>query len=283
MNEVGSMKKNIVRHMHLVSDSTGETLNSVARACLVQFENVEPREHVWSLVRTKGQMEKVLLGIQDSPGPVLMTVLNDVLRQRLVEGCREMGVPCIPVLEPVIHTLGAYFGATISGRPGLQHALDAEYFDRIEAVNYALGHDDGQQSEKLAEADVILVGVSRTSKTPTCIYLANRGIRAANVPIVPGLPLPEPLFSLKKPLIVGLTKDPDRLVQVRRNRLRIDEDQDGESDYVDPEAVRQEVADARRLYNRQGWPIIDVSRRSIEETAAAILSLLAKHREVDAS
>jgi regulator of PEP synthase PpsR (kinase-PPPase family) len=209
-----------------------------------------------------------------------MTVINDALRQRLVEGCRELGVPCIPVLDPVIHTLGAYFGATISGRPGLQHALDAEYFDRIEAVNYALSHDDGQHVEKLNEADVILVGVSRTSKTPTCIYLANRGVRAANVPIVPGLPLPDRLFAVRGPLIVGLTKDPAHLVLVRRNRLRVDEaEAERESDYVDIEAVKREVAEARRLYSRHGWPVIDVSRRSIEETAAAILSLLAKHRE----
>jgi len=269
----------VTPHLHLVSDATGETLNSVARACLVQFEGVEPREHVWSLVRTQSQMEKVIAGIGENPGPVIMTVINEVLRVRLVDGCRELGVPCIPVLDPIIHTLAAYFGVTIRGRPGLQHALDTEYFERIEAVNFALANDDGQLTERLRDADVIIVGVSRTSKTPTCIYLANRGIRAANVPIVPGIPLPDELLRLKNTLIVGLTKDPDRLVQVRRSRLRVDEDSSRASDYIDPDAVRDEVTNARRLYSKHGWPVIDVSRRSIEETAAAIMALYSKKRE----
>jgi regulator of PEP synthase PpsR (kinase-PPPase family) len=269
----------VTPHLHLVSDATGETLNSVARACLVQFEGVEPREHVWSLVRTQSQMEKVIAGIGENPGPVIMTVINESLRVRLVDGCRELGVPCIPVLDPIIHTLAAYFGVTIRGRPGLQHALDTEYFERIEAVNFALANDDGQLTARLRDADVIIVGVSRTSKTPTCIYLANRGIRAANVPIVPGIPLPDELLRLKNTLIVGLTKDPDRLVQVRRSRLRVDEDSSRASDYIDPDAVRDEVTNARRLYSKHGWPVIDVSRRSIEETAAAIMALYSKKRE----
>jgi regulator of PEP synthase PpsR (kinase-PPPase family) len=273
------MKTTVTPHLHLVSDATGETLNSVARACLVQFEGVEPREHVWSLVRTQSQMDKVIAGIGENPGPVIMTVINESLRVRLVDGCRELGVPCIPVLDPIIHTLAAYFGVTIRGRPGLQHALDTEYFERIEAVNFALANDDGQLTERLRDADVIIVGVSRTSKTPTCIYLANRGIRAANVPIVPGIPLPDELLRLKDTLIVGLTKDPDRLVQVRRSRLRVDEDTSRESHYIDPEAVREEVTNARRLYTKHGWPVIDVSRRSIEETAAAIMALYVKKRE----
>ncbi|MEJ2027610.1 MAG: kinase/pyrophosphorylase [Limibacillus sp.] len=241
----GEKTQTTAPHLHLVSDATGETLNSVARACLVQFEGVEPREHVWSLVRTPSQMERVVEGIRQHPGPVIMTIINDSLRARLVEGCRELGVPCIPVLDPVIHTLAAYFGVTIRGRPGLQHALDAEYFERIEAVNFALSNDDGQQTERLRDADLIVLGVSRTSKTPTCIYLANRGIRAANVPVVPGIPLPDALFQLKDTLIVGLTKDPQQLVQDTKH----------------------------------GWPVIDVSRRSIEETAAAIMALYAAHRE----
>jgi regulator of PEP synthase PpsR (kinase-PPPase family) len=273
------MMTKVTPHLHLVSDATGETLNSVARACLVQFEGVEPREHVWSLVRTQSQMEKVIAGIGENPGPVIMTVINESLRVRLVDGCRELGVPCIPVLDPIIHTLAAYFGVTIRGRPGLQHALDTEYFERIEAVNFALANDDGQLTERLRDADVIIVGVSRTSKTPTCIYLANRGIRAANVPIVPGIPLPDELLRLKNTLIVGLTKDPDRLVQVRRSRLRVDEDSSRASDYIDPDAVRDEVTNARRLYSKHGWPVIDVSRRSIEETAAAIMALYSKKRE----
>jgi regulator of PEP synthase PpsR (kinase-PPPase family) len=265
-------------HLHLVSDATGETLNSVARACLVQFEGVDPEEHVWSLVRTKGQMDKVLRGIEEHPGPVLFTLVNTGLRDQLMEGCRRQDVPCIAVLDPVIHRLATWFEVAIRGRPGLQHVLDAEYFERMDAMNFALAHDDGQLTEDLNLADVVLVGVSRTSKTPTCIYLANRGIKAANVPVVPGCPVPPSLLSATRPLVVGLTKDPTQLVQVRRNRLRMIAKDQSETEYVDPESVREEVTMARKLCQRQGWPVIDVSRRSVEETAATIMGYFARHR-----
>ena len=267
-----------VYHMHLVSDATGETVSSVARACLVQFAGVEPNEHVWTLIRTKGQMEKVLRGIEREPGVVLCTIVNDDLRKRLIDGCRELGVVCVPILDPVIHALAGVFKVEMSGRPGLQHVMDAGYFQRIDAMNFALSHDDGQSSAHLEQADIILVGVSRTSKTPTCIYLANRGIKAANVPIVPGCPLPDELLTLRAPLIVGLTKDPARLVQLRRNRMRMMAAHGEETDYTDLESVKEEVAVARRLCSRHDWPVIDVTRRSIEETAATILNHLAAHR-----
>jgi len=265
-------------HLHLVSDATGETINSVARACLVQFQGIEPIEHLWSLIRTQGQMEKVLANIAGNPGPVLFTIVNSELRSRLVEGCRLLGVRCIPVLDPVMHSLASFFDVEISGQPGLQHALDAEYFQRMEAMNFALSHDDGQMVADLAMADVLLVGVSRTSKTPTCIYLANRGIKAANIPLVPGCPPPREMLQMNGPLVVGLTKDPATLVQVRKNRLRLLSNEDDETDYVDLEAVREEVASARKLFNQQGWPTIDVTRRSIEETAATILSYYNQHK-----
>ena len=267
-----------VYHMHLVSDATGETVNSVARACLVQFEGVEPIEHIWTLIRTKGQMEKVLTKIGENPGAVLYTIVNDQLRPVLLHGCRKLGVPCIPVLDPVIHGLAAYFNVEISGRPGLQHVLDADYFDRIDAMAYSQAHDDGQLGGDLELADVILLGVSRTSKTPTCMYLANRGIKAANVPIVPGCPLPEELFSLSHPLVVGLVTDPVRLVQIRRNRLLMISQNDSETEYTDLERVREEVAFARKLFAANGWLVIDITRRSIEETAATILQHYARHR-----
>ena len=266
-----------IHHLHLVSDATGETINSVARACLVQFEGIEPIEHVWSLIRTKGQMEKALAGITKDPGPVLFTLVNEALRDQLLEGCRDRDVPCVPVLDPVIHRLAACFGVEIAGQPGLQHALDAEYFGRMDAMNFALTHDDGQIPGEIDKADVILVGVSRTSKTPTCIYLANRGLKAANVPVVPNCPLPGGLLESKLALIVGLTKDPARLVQVRRNRLRMIAQGQDDTDYVDLESVREEVAFARKLCQKHDWPIIDVSRRSIEEPAATIMNLYNRH------
>jgi hypothetical protein len=268
-------------HLHLVSDATGDTVHSVARACLVQFEGAEAIEHIWSMVRTKSQIERVIAGVEANPGLVLYTLVNETLRQPLVDGCRRAQVPAIPVLDPVIGALGAFLGRQSRGLPGQQHLLDREYFARIDAMTFALAHDDGQSAWGLNEADVILVGVSRTSKTPTCIYLANRGIKAGNVPVVPDMPLPPELFAATRPLIVGLTNDPERLIQVRQNRLSMLH-QDDRTDYTDVEAVRREVAQARRLFADRHWPVIDVTRRSIEETAAAILKLLARRQGQDA-
>jgi regulator of PEP synthase PpsR (kinase-PPPase family) len=268
-------------HLHLVSDSTGDTVHAVARACLVQFENVEAVEHIWSMVRTKAQIERVVAGLAANPGVVLYTVVDEDLRQVLLEGCRSRKTPAISVLEPVIGALGAFLGAQARGLPGQQHLLDSEYFQRIDAMTYAMAHDDGQAARGWNEADVILVGVLRTSKTPTCIYLANRGIKAANAPFVPGATLPQELFDAKKPLVVGLTNDPERLIQVRSNRL-VQLQHEVPSDYTDIEAVRTEVTAARRLFTENHWPVIDVTRRSIEETAAAILKLLARHRGEEA-
>ena len=265
-------------HLHLVSDATGETINAVARACLVQFEGIQPIEHYWTLIRTQGQMERVIGGIESNPGPVLFTIVNERLRSVLLEGCCSLCVPCISLLDPVIHALAGYFGVESTGQPGLQHTLDAEYFSRIDAMNFALTHDDGQLSVDIDKADVVLVGVSRTSKTPTCIYLANRGIKAANVPVVPGCPLPSQLLSATQPLIVGLAKHPARLVEIRRNRLRMITHGLQETDYIDLNTVKEEVTYARKLFAHFGWPVIDVTRRSIEETAATVIKLLIERR-----
>jgi [pyruvate, water dikinase]-phosphate phosphotransferase / [pyruvate, water dikinase] kinase len=268
-------------HLHLVSDATGDTVHSVARACLVQFEGAEAIEHIWSMVRTKSQVERVIAGVEANPGVILYTLVNEALRTPLVEGCRRLQVPAIPVLDPVIGALGAFLGRQSRGLPGQQHLLDSEYFQRIDAMTFVLNHDDGQSAWGLNDADVVLVGVSRTSKTPTCIYLANRGIKAANVPVVPGMSLPPELFAATRPLIVGLTNDPERLVQVRRNRLSQLHQEDRSSEYTDMEAVHEEVNAARRIFAERHWPVIDVTRRSIEETAAAILKLIARRQGQD--
>ncbi|MBE9554896.1 MAG: kinase/pyrophosphorylase [Proteobacteria bacterium] len=263
-------------HLHLVSDATGETIHSVARACLSQFEGIEPIEHNWALIRTHSQIMKVVAAVEENPGVVMFTLVNEELREALLEDCRRLQIPCIAVLDPVIASLGNFLGVKAKGMPGRQHIMDAEYFGRIDAMTFALHHDDGQAVQNLQEAEIILAGVSRTSKTPTCIYLANRGIKAANIPIVPGVPVPEELTRLRnkpgEPFVVGLTKDPARLVQVRRNRLQM-LSQDANTDYVDLESVREEVAIARRLCTKYNWPVIDVTRRSIEESAATILQL----------
>ena len=216
-------------HIHLVSDATGETLNSITRACLGRFEEVAAVEHSWTLIRTTGQMQKVLQGIQQNPGLVLYTIVDDKLRNLLVSSCRDLGVTLVPVLDPVMTALAAHFGKQAKGLSGRQHIMDQDYFHRIAAMDFALSHDDGQSARNYEDADVILVGVSRSSKTPTCIYLANRGIKCANVPIVPNCPMPPELFTVKKPLVVGLTKDATQLVQIRKNRLQMiarDEDTD---------------------------------------------------------
>lgn len=259
-------------HLHLVSDSTGDTVHSAARACLVQFDGSQAIEHVWSMIRTRSQIERVITGIESNPGLVLFTLVNDALRQALEEGCRRLQAPAISVLDPIMGALASYLGRQSRGMPGQQHLLDNEYFARIDAMTFAINHDDGQSAWGIDDADVCLVGVSRTSKTPTCLYLANRGIKAANVPFVPGVSLPPELMRASKPLIVGLTNDPERLIQLRRNRLSM-LDHNEATDYTDIEAVRTEVREARRIFAEHHWPVIDVTRRSIEETAAAIYKL----------
>jgi [pyruvate, water dikinase]-phosphate phosphotransferase / [pyruvate, water dikinase] kinase len=264
-------------HLHLVSDSTGETLNAVAKAACAQFEMGRPIEHIYPLVRNRKQIDRAIAEIEGAPGLVLHTLMTPELRSYLEEKCRELGQPAIAVLDPVMGLLGNYLGVEVSHRIGAQHELDAKYFARIEALNYTMAHDDGQSSASLDLADVILVGVSRTSKTPTCIYLANRGIKTANVPIVMGLGLPPELETVTKPLIVGLLASPERLIQIRRNRL-LSLNEDAETEYVDLDTVRAEVAFARKLFGDKGWPTIDVTRRSIEETAAAVMSLYTRAR-----
>jgi regulator of PEP synthase PpsR (kinase-PPPase family) len=265
-------------HVHLVSDSTGETLNAMAKAVVARFDGVIPIEHIYALVRSGKQMERVLEEVAASPGVVLHTLVDRELRNQLEEGCRTLDMPQIAALDPLVGALSRYLGAALSTRVGAQHALDTDYFNRIAALDYAMAHDDGQgTSDQLESADVVLCGVSRTSKTPTCIYLAHRGIRAANVPLVPGQEDGERLVGLKNPLVVGLTVSPDRLVQIRKNRL------DGlnanrASAYIDHDAVREETVKARRAFERRGWPVIDVTRRSVEETAAGIINLLNERR-----
>jgi len=265
-------------HVHLISDSTGETLNALAKAAAARFEGILPIEHIYVLIRSEKQLERALAEIESFPGIVLHTMVDMELRSQLEVRCRELDIPAIGVLDPLVVAFSRHLGAAVSKRVGAQHNLDNEYFERIEALNYAIAHDDGAMADKLKQADVVLVGVSRTSKTPTCIYLAHRGIKAANIPLVPGRDLPEELDQLDNPLIVGLLASPERLIQIRRNRLLTLNNDDRPSTYTDQEAVRQEIIAARRLFERKGWPVIDVTRRSIEETSAAIISLLNEKR-----
>jgi hypothetical protein len=266
-------------HIHLVSDSTGETLNAMVTAALAQFEDVNVQVHSYALVRSDHQLGRALDHIAIAPGLVFFTLANEARRAKLIARCDELLLDCIDILEGPVTSLRQFLGAAETHKVGRQHEMDQRYLTRIEALDFTIQHDDGQSLDTLDDAQVILTGASRTSKTPTCVYLAIRGVRAANVPLVPGVPVPPALLKAKGPLIVGLWVSPDRLVQVRRNRLTsMGETRD--SFYVDIDAVRREVAETRQLFERQEWPTIDVSRRSIEETAAGILNLLTERAEV---
>src|ERR1051326_7343480 len=247
-------------HLHLISDSTGETLTTVARAAGAQYVKGMPVGNMHPLVRTQKQLDRVLSEIEESPGIVLYTLLEEDLAARLESKCRELGLPCLSILGPVLHLFHAYLGAETTHKVGAQHTLNAEYFRRIDALNYTMLHDDGQQAEDLEEADIVLVGVSRTSKTPTSIYLANRGVKTANVPFVPGVPLPPQLEQLERPLIVGLVASTELIAQVRQNRV-MKPAHGHRKDYVDREAPPAETPQTRALCARQGGPIIDVPRR----------------------
>lgn len=259
-------------NLHLVSDSTGETLSAVARAVLSQFEGVESDDFIWPLVRTKGQVEKIKESIQKNPGIVLYTILEDEITEDLKKFCYELQLPCIPVLSRIITEFSNYLGMNISHVIGRQHILDEQYFSRVEAVNYTLAHDDGQSTWDLYDADIVVIGVSRTSKSPTSVYLSLRGYKTANIPFVTLETFPLNIYDLKSPLIVGLTINPEKLIQIRQNRLLM-LGQELETDYIDIDKVKSEIAESRKLFAKLVCPVIDVTKKSVEETAAKIIQL----------
>ncbi len=264
-------------HLHLVSDSTGETLLTAGRAAAARYESIAPIEHVYPLVRSMRHLERVIGDIEGAPGIVLYTLVEREIATRLEDACREAGLPCVNVLDPIVDVLRSYLNLQATGKAGAQHALDADYFKRIDALNFTMMHDDGQLPDNIEDADIVIVGISRTSKTPTSIYLANRGVRATNLPLVPGIPVPQRVMEARRPLVVGLIASPERIMHIRQNRLAA-LNGDPDSTYVDRAAIAQEVAYSRRLCAEHHWPVIDVTRRSIEETAAAILALWDQHR-----
>jgi regulator of PEP synthase PpsR (kinase-PPPase family) len=258
-------------HLHLISDSTGETLETVSRAATAQYGHRQAIEHTHAMVQTAKQIDKVAESLEEEPGLVLYTLLDQALGERLEAACRKLGVPCASVLEPVLQLLQSYLGTTGERRVGAQHVLDADYFRRIDALTYTMLHDDGQLAGPIGDADIVLIGISRTSKTPTSIYLANRGMKIANIPLIPDMPPPAALEELNGPLVVGLVASPQRIAQLRENRvLSLQATQPGLA-YIDRKAIASEIASTRKLCARHGWPIIDVTQRSIEETATEIM------------
>lgn len=265
-------------HLHLISDATGETLLAAGRAAAAQYKDARAIEHIYPLIRTEKQIARVFDEIEEEPGIILYTVVDRDLAGLIDRRASEMGLPSVSVLEPVLQVFQSYLGTPAGRRVGAQHVLDAAYFRRIEALNYTMEHDDGQMQDDLEEADVVLVGISRTSKTPTSIYLANRGIKTANIPIVLGVSVPESLLRAARPLIVGLVASAERVAQVRENRVLAAPGTVATETYVDRAAISEELTYARQICTRHNWPMIDVSRRSIEETAAAIVALRGKTR-----
>ena len=262
-------------HLHLVSDATGETLNNVAKAAAAQYADYRPIAHIYALVRTPSQLNRALHEIEKEPGIVLYTIINNDVRLHLERQCAVLGVPCVSILDPVIAILAQYLNAPSTPQIGGQHALNAEYFKRIDALNFTMSHDDGQNTGDLQKADVVILGVSRTSKTPTSIYLAQRGVRTANIPVVPDIALPANLDGLQGPLIVGLIASAERIAQIRRHRL-LTLKESRSTDYIDPRLITNEVLTVKNLCSQHDWPMIDVTRRSVEETAASILNLMAE-------
>lgn len=268
-----------VHHIHMVSDSTGETVSSIVRSVMSQFEDVGYEEHHWTLVRTKGQMGRALEAISDNPGIILYTIIDDELQEILRKEAKRIGVPCVPVLEDATREISQFVGKEAKAKVGRQHVLDEEYFDKVEAMNFTLAHDDGQNIDDIDEADLILVGVSRTSKTPTCVYLSFKGIKAANVPFVKEIPLPDKLFEIKDVFILGLVISPERLIQIRKSRL-VSLNENRETSYTDIEKIKEEVLEAKRLYLKHDWPLLDVTRKSVEETSAMILQQYEKWKSI---
>jgi regulator of PEP synthase PpsR (kinase-PPPase family) len=267
------MARHLTRlHLHLLSDSTGETLEMIAKAALAQFEGSDVVRHFWPMVRSRQHLERIVEEFKARPGLVLYTLVNADIREQLEERCRALGLKHVDALDAITAALEERLDQQARGRPGRQHAMDEAYFARVDAIQFTIAHDDGVGWENWEESDIVLAGVSRTSKTPTSIYLANRGFKTANIPLVVESPPPDLLFRLRRPMVVGLTTAPDRLIQIRRNRL-LSLNEKAETSYVDAERVKNELAFARRMFADNGWPVIDVTRRSIEETAAAVIKL----------
>ncbi len=268
-------------HVHLVSDATGETLTAIAKAAAAQYATLRPIEHMHPLVRTPRQLKRVLQEIEQAPGIVLYTVVNQELVAEIEKRCRDLNVPAHAVLQPIMQVFESYLGAPQTPTIAGQHVLDAEYFKRIDALNFTMQHDDGRLPDDMSKADIVLLGISRTSKTPTSIYLAQRGYKTTNLPLVPEIPLPDNLMQPHSAFVVCLVASVDRITEVRRNRALLMSDRDIKA-YADRTQIAEEIAYSRRICAEHGWPVIDVTRKSVEETAATIIQLMNDRRADEA-
>ncbi len=265
-------------HIHLVSHASGEMIEMLARNACALFDGVKANRTLWKYTRSLAQMPQILASIAETGGFVLHSIAATDLRAALEQGCEHLRVPCVFALDPIVRQMSTHFDLPVTHRTSVRDVIDEDYYRRVEAMKFTLAHDDGQAADDLRGADVVLVGVSRATKTPTCMFLASQGIKAANVPLVPGIPLPADLRRNKEALVVGLTIDPARLASVRAARLRALRQDDG-LPYAEEASLRREVREAKMLCRRHGWDVIDVTNRSIEQTAAMIIELLRQHRD----
>ena len=261
-------------NVYLVSDSTGETLDRIFLSLKSQFENFEYEKKEFAFVRTQQQIDKIItecINLENSL--ILYTIVESKLAKYISTQSEKNNVPCFGILGNLILSFSKLLNQKAIHKPSAQPVLDDDYYKRIEAIQFTMSHDDGKKIDDINNADVILLGVSRTSKTPTSIYLANRGYKTINIPLILDQKVPKDLFSNEKVCVVGLVADPERLADIRRNRVAIMKDHKLK-EYTDLDYIKKEVGDSKSLFKRNNWPIIDVTRKSVEETAASILKII---------
>ena len=266
---------NKIYQVYQVSDSTGETLDRIFLAIKAQFSNFNCKTIHYSFTRTENQIDNILSKCQKEKNIIILyTIVDKKLAKYLAAKTKENNVPCFEVLGNLISDFSKLLKQEASRKPSGQHALDKDYYNRIEAVQFTISHDDGKIISDLEDSDVILVGISRTSKTPTSIYLANRGYKVANIPIIPNKQLPEKLVENNdKNFVVGLVCDVSRLLDVRRNRIQ-SMHEDRPSEYINEKKISSELENSKKIFKKYNWPVLDVTRKSVEETAASIIKIL---------
>jgi len=260
--------------IYLVSDSTGETLDRIFLSLKAQFPNINYKTHQYSFIRTKNQINKVIARCKENKNSIILyTIVDDKLAKFLTDESEKDNIPCFGVLVNLILSFSKLLHQKATHKPSGQHIMDEEYYKRIEAIQFTMSHDDGKKISDLNKSDIILLGVSRTSKTPTSIYLANRGYKTCNIPLVPRQDLPDKLIKNPKiSCVIGLIAEPSRLSDVRKNRINSLRE-NRPSEYTDVEKIISEIEVSKKLFKKYNWPIIDVTRKSVEETAASVIKI----------
>ncbi len=260
--------------IYLISDSTGETIDRIFVALKSQFPDFKYNINNFSFTRTQNQIKEIIKNTKNSKNVIILyTLVEDKLSEFLLKEAKKKGIPCFGVLGDLISNFSTLLKQESLNIPSRQHKLNDEYYDRVEAIQFTIRHDDGNETDDIEDSDIIILGVSRTSKTPTSIYLANRGYKTSNIPLVNEKSIPEKVKKNKNKIcIVGLTTDPERLIDLRKNRMRSIKEKEN-TNYTNLKAISDEVKQAKNTFKKFNWPVIDVTRKSVEETAAAIIKI----------